>query len=235
MINYFKVKLEVETLEIQISEEISSQIPHFKVGIIEYKQIKVQKSPQMLKGRLQFFQESLFFDLEDQNVTDLKGIKEWRDIFKQLGKDPNRYRHSAEALFRRVKKQNYLQPMNSGIDLNNFFSLQYEIPIGIYDFNKLSGEIKIRLGNEEESYEGLNRRMNSLHNLIVSVDEIGPFGSPFVDSNRAPIDEQTTSALQIIYLQPSLQIDQCKKQVEAIMNMFTQIHAGEGNFTIKGL
>ena len=34
------------------------QIPNFKLGIIEYKNITVGDSPQMLKGRLQLFQES---------------------------------------------------------------------------------------------------------------------------------------------------------------------------------
>lgn len=104
-----------------IHPELSKAISNLSIGIIKYDNIIVEDSPQMLKGRLQLFQESLFFDLEDKNINDINEIKDWRAIFKQLGKDPNRYRHSAESLYRRVKKQDFLPSMNSAADINNFF------------------------------------------------------------------------------------------------------------------
>ncbi|CAM3854949.1 B3/B4 domain-containing protein [Cytobacillus oceanisediminis] len=221
-------------MEITISPELYELFPHFKIGIITYTNIEIGQSPQMVKGRLQLFQESIYFDLEDKNVTDLEGIKEWRQIFKTAGKDPNRYRHSAEALYRRIKKQNYLQPVNSSIDINNFFSLEYQIPIGVYDADKLSGDLSIRLGKEGDEYNGLNGRPNSLANLIISEDAAGPFGSPFVDSERTAVTEQTKNAVQIIYLRPSLKTEQAEKMVESLMNMYTQVHGGEGNYKVIG-
>jgi DNA/RNA-binding domain of Phe-tRNA-synthetase-like protein len=232
MINYIQHILEVETLEIQISSELLNLIPDFKIGIIEYKNITVADSPHMLKGRLQMFQESIYFELEDKNVTELPGIQEWRNIFKQTGKDPNRYRPSVEALYRRVKKQNFLPSVQSAIDVNNFFSLQYQVPIGIYDCEKLSGPITVRVGQDKEDYLGLNGRINSLEHLIISSDDNGPFGSPFVDSERSPVTENTKNALQIIYLRPSINLENAKNLTESLMNMFIQIHGGEASFRI---
>ncbi len=234
MINYFKHFLEVESLEITISPELMSLVPGFKIGVITYKDIEVGSSPQMLKGRLQLFQESLFFDLEEKQLSDLKGISEWRSIFKKTGKDPNRYRHSAEALYRRVKKQNYIQSINSATDLNNFLSLKYEIPLGIYDLSQLSGDIIIRMGTEEEVYEGLNGRSNSLHQLIISSDEKGGFGSPYVDSVRSAVTEATRDALHLIYLRPSITVDEGQLLTQSVMNMFTQIHGGVGECRVIG-
>jgi len=234
MINYFKGILEVETLEIMVSSELCRLVPGFTAGVIQYRNIEVGASPQMVKGRLQLFQESIFFELEDKNLTVFDGIKEWRQIFKQIGKDPNRYRHSAEALYRRIKKQNYLQSVHSAIDLNNFFSLKYEVPIGIYDTDKVNGDIDLKIGAEKEEYLGLNGRMNSLHNLIVSSDETGPFGSPFVDSERTSVTEDTKNALQIIYHRPSLDSKNSHQLTESLMNMFIQIHGGEGHYTMIG-
>jgi DNA/RNA-binding domain of Phe-tRNA-synthetase-like protein len=234
MINYFKRILEVETVEIKVSSELCTKVPGFITGVIYYRDIQVDASPQMLKGRLQLFQESIFFELDEKNVTDFEGIKEWRQIFKQTGKDPNRYRHSAEALYRRIKKQNYLQTVHSAIDLNNFFSLQYEVPIGLYDVDKLNGDIEFKIGSEEESYAGLNGRTNSLEHLIVTTDSSGPFGSPFVDSERTAVTNETKNALQVIYLRPSISIDKNTKLTESLMNMFLQIHGGEGHFSMLG-
>jgi DNA/RNA-binding domain of Phe-tRNA-synthetase-like protein len=222
----------VKPLEIQLSPNLIERIPNIKLGIIEYKGITVGDSPQMVKGRLQLFQESIFFELDHKNVTDFPGIAEWRQVFKSTGKDPNRYRHSAEALMRRIQKQNYLVPVHSAIDINNFFSLQYQVPIGVYDADKLTDPITIRIGEEGEEYAGLNGRNNSLANLIVSSDQNGPFGSPFVDSARSAVTEATVNALQIIYLRPSTDIENAHRLTESLLKMFTQIHGGDASFSI---
>ncbi|MDQ6596266.1 hypothetical protein E2K98_23585 [Bacillus salipaludis] len=221
-------------MEIQLSSSLIEKIPNFKVGVIEYENITVGNSPQMVKGRLQLFQESIYFELENKNVTDLPGIQEWRSVFKMTGKDPNRYRHSAEALYRRVQKQNYLSPVQSAIDLNNFFSLEYQVPIGIYDQEKLEGPVTIRIGAAGEEYRGLNGRMNSLENLIVSVDQQGPFGSPFVDSDRTPVTVETKQAVQMIYIRPSMDVVNAKQLTESLMNMFIQVHGGDASYRILG-
>ncbi|MBS4218176.1 hypothetical protein KHA96_07530 [Bacillus sp. FJAT-49711] len=220
-------------MEISLAPQLCSALPDLKIGIIDYENIIVEESPQMLKGRLQLFQESLFFDLEDTNITDYEEIKEWRMIFKRLGKDPNRYRHSAEALYRRVKKQQFLPSMNSAADLNNFFSLKYKIPIGIYDKEKIKGDIVIRIGQKTEMYAGLNGRENQLENLLLSADEVGPFGSPFVDSIRTAVTNNTRSALQIVYLPSALSISSAKELLTSLSMMFTQINGGEAKIIIK--
>lgn len=219
-------------MEINLSTNLKAKIPDFKAGIITYNNIEVGPSPQMLKGRLQLFQESLFFDLQEKEFTDFKGIKEWREIFKAVGTDPSKYRPSAEALFRRVKKQNYISSVHSAIDLNNFFSLRFEVPIGIYDCKNLAGNITIKIGEAGDEYVGLNGRINSMKNMITSVDQAGPFGSPYVDSERTKVMEDTKQALQIIYFSPSITKEEANNQTKALMDMFLQIHGGEGHYYI---
>lgn len=214
-------------MEVSLNPSLLTQLPELKIGIIHYTKIVVAESPQMIKGRLQLYQENLYLEMQDQPVTERKGIAEWRQLWKQLGADPNRYRHSAESLMRRVSKQNYLTPLHSGVDLNNFFSLQYEIPVGIYDIAHLKGNIEIALGNEETSYEGLNGRFNTLNHILFSRDEEGPFGSPFVDSQRTAVSEATTEALHIFYLRPSLAAEDAQKLLASAGKMFNQIHGGD--------
>lgn len=233
MLNYFQSFLEVKHLETTIADNLKEKIPHFKVGIITYNDIEVGLSPQMLKGRLQLFQESLYFDLQEKEWTDFDKIQEWRNVFKLTGTNPSKYRPSAEALYRRIQKQNYLSPVHSAIDLNNFFSLLFEVPIGIYDRAKLTGDITIKIGEHGDIYMGLNGRMNSMEHMITSVDQEGPFGSPFVDSERTKVTEQTKQALQIIYFTPSTSIEEADKQTKSLLDMFLQIHGGKGHYSIS--
>ncbi|UED79730.1 hypothetical protein FH508_0020385 [Lysinibacillus sp. CD3-6] len=214
-------------MEVSLNPSLLTQLPELKIGIIHYTKIVVAESPQMIKGRLQLYQENLYLEMQEQPVTERSGIAEWRQLWKKLGADPNRYRHSAESLMRRVSKQNYLTPFHSGVDVNNFFSLQYEIPVGIYDLAHLKGNVEIALGNEETGYEGLNGRFNTLNNIMFSRDEVGPFGSPFVDSKRTAVSEATTEALHIFYLRPSLSTEDAQKLLASAGKMFNQIHGGD--------
>ncbi|WP_286926925.1 MULTISPECIES: B3/B4 domain-containing protein [Lysinibacillus] len=219
-------------MDISINQSLLTQHPELKFGIIHYTKIVVAESPQMIKGRMQLYQENLYLEVQENPVTQREGIAEWRRLWKKLGADPNRYRHSAESLMRRISKQNYLTPYHSGVDLNNFFSLQYEIPVGLYDVDKLQGDIEIALGNEDTGYEGLNGRFNSLNNILYSYDAEGAFGSPFVDSKRTSISEETTEALQIFYLRPSLTEENATKLLASAGKMFNQIHGGDYKVTL---
>lgn len=214
-------------LNISLDKALFQTNDQFKIGIIHYTKIVVSESPQMIKGRTQLYQENLYLELQENPVTQREGIAEWRAVWKSFGADPNRYRHSAESLMRRISKQNYLTPFHSAVDLNNFFSLLYEIPIGIYDMEKLVGDIEISLGHEETGYEGLNGRYNSLNKILYSKDQVGAFGSPFVDSQRTAVTEETTEAIQIFYLRPSIDESECQQLLATAGKMFTQVNGGD--------
>ncbi len=147
------VKVGDNFMKVSLNPTLNTRYPELKIGIIHYTKIVVAQSPQMIKGRMQLYQENLYLEMQETPVTQRAGIAEWRQLWKNFGADPNRYRHAAESLMRRICKQNYLTPLQSGVDLNNFFSLQYEIPIGLYDVAYLKGNIEIALGDEEIGYE----------------------------------------------------------------------------------
>lgn len=222
-------------MKIHIDENLFQQMPDLKLGIIHYNKITVSESPQMLKGRLQLFQEQLYFELDTKPFNDFPGITEWREAWKAFGADPNRYRPSVEALYRRIKKQNYLRTVHTAVDLNTFFSLQYEIPAGIYDLAKVVGDVQLTLGGEEDGYDGLNGRFNSLNHILQLKDDYSPFGSPYVDSVRTAVTEETTDALHILFIRPSMAKEEALQLTTACGNMFTSISGGDASCYVVDL
>ncbi|MTH53493.1 hypothetical protein GKZ89_08685 [Bacillus mangrovi] len=213
-------------MEIKVNQELNRLEPSFKIGAAFYRGIEVGESPQMLQGRMRLFQESLYFDFEQKEIKDIPEVQEWRSLFKKTGTDPNRYRPSQEALFRRIKKQQYLETIHSAVDLNNFFSLEYKIPMGIYDLNRIHGDVEIRIGREADTYEAINGRDVSMDKKILSSDSAGAFGSPYVDSRRTAASPETVNALQLIYFAPSMEEAEAEKLLSALTSMFVQIHGG---------
>ena len=219
-------------MNILIDSVTNSKIPHFKIGCIIYHNITVSDSPQSFKEKFRSLQKELFKHAQLKEIMDFSGIKEWRDTFKLAGTDASRYRHSAEALYRRIKKQSFLEPIHSAIDVNNFFSLLYECPLGIYDLNQIEGNITLSIGIDNDSYEGINGRINNMKNIILSKDETGAFGSPYVDSKRTMVTTETKNAIQFIYLRPSLTLEEAIEITATVMKEFLEIHGGQGQYEI---
>jgi DNA/RNA-binding domain of Phe-tRNA-synthetase-like protein len=121
-----------------------------------------------------------------------------RAAYKALGKDPARYRGSAEALLRRVISGKPLPRVNNVVDVINIISVQSRLPIGLYDFSQLSGDILFRRGKIAETYKGIGKYDLNLEGLPVFVDAIGPYGSPTSDSERTMVTGKTREVLAIM-------------------------------------
>lgn len=213
-------------IEVNLSQNLLGRLPEYQVGVLAYYDIFVSNSPQMMRGRFEYFQEELKISLESKSITDIAGVAEWRNVFKTFGMDPTRYRPSSEALFRRLKKGNRLPSIHSAVDLNNYFSLKYEIPMGIYNLNQIKMPVEIRIGNEDDQYEAINGRTMNMSGKLLSADKEGAFGSPIVDSKRTMTTENSKTALHLIYLKPSTSHTNAKKILDQIGSSFQQIHGG---------
>jgi DNA/RNA-binding domain of Phe-tRNA-synthetase-like protein len=213
-----------------ISPKINELVPHFKIGIITYHDIVIGESPQMIKGRFQLFLESL--KLEDKTAADYPGVAEYRSVFKAVGTDASRYRPASEALLKRVLGGKDLPPINSGVDVNNFFSIRFAIPIGLYNLDAVRGNVEIRIGTSEDTYEALNGREMNMEGKLLSADEIGAFGSPIVDSKRTMMTEGVKNALHIVYLQPSMKKNEAEELLQSMSDMFIQVNGGTAKIKI---
>lgn len=214
-------------ITISLHPDLQKYVPSFKIGCIQYESIIIDSPPKELKGRIELFQKTVELDLSEQPITYYEGVKEWRQVFKQIGADPTRFRPSHEALFRRLKQGKGLPSSDSSaIVLNNFFSLYYQMPIGLYDLEQVQGPVEVRTGKDTDEYEGLNGRINHMRGKITNVDHYGAFGSPMVDSKHSAVSSNTKHILQLLYLRPSLSENDAHALTDNIGEMFQQVHGG---------
>jgi DNA/RNA-binding domain of Phe-tRNA-synthetase-like protein len=214
-------------MELFINENVKMAIPNFKLGLITYHDITVTETPQLITGRFQLLLEEWLLKINQQAVSDILGVKEWRGLFKAIGGDPSRYRPSHEALIRRLIKDRSLPSIHTAADVNNCFSVYYEIPMGIYDLDHLEGPITLRVGDTGDTYQGINGRDMSMDKKFLTADALGSFGSPIVDSKRSMVTEQTKNAIQILYLRPSTTREAAQEILENVSKTFMQCNGGE--------
>ncbi|OLD50567.1 MAG: hypothetical protein AUI42_02665 [Actinobacteria bacterium 13_1_40CM_2_65_8] len=124
-----------------------------------------------------------------------------RALYRRFGIDPTRVRPSSEALFRRMKKGDPFPRVNSLVDVANAMSVQLQVPVGLYDLEKVRGEeLVVRLGNTGESYTGIGKERVNVAGRICIADANGPCGNPSADSARTMITTATERAAWIYFL-----------------------------------
>jgi len=118
--------------------------------------------------------------------------------YKALGKDPARYRGSAEALLRRAIAGKGLPRINNVVDVINLVSFESRLPVGLYDLAHVQGDILFRAGRAGETYKGIGKYDLNLEGLPVFCDALGPHGSPTSDSERTMVTLATKQVIAII-------------------------------------
>ena len=130
-------------------------------------------------------------EFQSSRPADIAAVAETRRAYKALGKDPSRYRPSAEALMRRLALGKGLYRINNAVDVINLVSVRTGFSIGGYDAGLIQPPVVFRRAAEGETYEAIGRGAINLEGLPVFCDETGPFGSPTSDSTRTMISEHT--------------------------------------------
>jgi DNA/RNA-binding domain of Phe-tRNA-synthetase-like protein len=133
-----------------------------------------------------------------RGVLESPQIVATRAGYKALGKDPARYRGSAEALLRRVIAGKGLPQINAVVDVINLVSVESRLPVGLYDLGHVSGDIVFRAGRAGETYKGIGKYDLNLEGLPIFCDEQGPHGSPTSDSERTMVTGETKQVMGII-------------------------------------
>lgn len=127
------------------------------------------------------------------------GIRATRDAYKALGKEPNRYRPSAEALCRRIVKGLGLYRSTALVDLVNLLSLRSGHSIGAFDADSISGEVlTLGAGRDGEPYAAIGRGELNIAGLPVWRDSIGGIGTPTSDNERTKISSDTRRLLMTV-------------------------------------
>ena len=179
-------------MKINIDSNLLDKLPEF--SIVGYLMDVENNKTEIVLNML----NNLTSDISIEEVTSHPKIKETRDGYKKLGKDPSHTRPACEALLRRVIKGNQLYSLGDLIDLGNILSVETKRSVCVVDADKIQGDVTIRIGINGEYVEAINRGLINAFNLPVYVDNQGIFGSPTSDTIRTSVSESTKRILVMI-------------------------------------
>ena len=157
-------------VNVRIDESLKERCPEAALGLLQCK-VEVAPDPEeflaMLNGKIAELSE---VELSQANKRDK--IQSTRKAYKALGKEPNRYRPSAEAMCRRIAKERGLYYINNVVDINNYLSIKSGYSMGTYDLARTKGCITWMRAPEGTAYRGIGKDvLNSDNDRTMITDE----------------------------------------------------------------
>lgn len=185
-------------IQVSISEEVSNACPDLQVLVIAC-QVRNTEPDEQLWQEIEAEEAAVRATIKLEQINKWLPIQATRQAYKRLGKDPNRYRPSAEALRRRILRELPLYKVDTLVDLINLVSIRSGYSIGGFDADKIEGgKLVLGVGREGELYHGIGRGELNIAGLPVYRDAIGGIGTPTSDEERTKIGLDTTSLLMIL-------------------------------------
>jgi Uncharacterized conserved protein len=183
---------------ISISQSIKNACPLFE-GAVVYASVKNSAFNEELWKEINDFTVELLKTSSIEEIKQQFAIAATRQVYKRLGKDPGRYRPSAEALRRRLLRNMPLYQIDTLVDIINLVSLRTGFSIGGFDADKIRGtSLELGVGEANEPFEAIGRGILNIEGLPVYRDSIGGIGTPTSDEERTKMDINTVHILAIV-------------------------------------
>jgi len=185
-------------MDIVIDESIRQIMPGCRLGCSLLEDVAVKGTPAALAQEFLQLQAAVGQAYDLDLLARVPRIIAVRNMYRKLRFDPSRYRPASEALVRRVLQRKDLYYVNSAVDVNNYCSLKFLLPCGLYDAGKLAGGVAYRLA-PPGTYLSIAGHEASTDGKPFLADGQGVFGNPTADSRRTAVTLTTRSLLSVIF------------------------------------
>lgn len=135
-----------------VEENVFAKLPDLEFGLVSVNGADGRGTREELEEMLSEGVSSCEERYGGKKVKDEPELQPYREAFRQIGINPNRYMCAIEALMTRIAKGQGMPCINAVVDLGNAVSLKYRLPIGAHDLDSMQGSFGVRLAKEGDTF-----------------------------------------------------------------------------------
>lgn len=139
-------------MKFKVSEEVFEKLENVCFGVVVAKGIDNKIDIDKINNLLDENMKKVEDYFKEKKVKESLEMLPYREAFKVLAINPNKFMSSIEAMTSRVAKGNKLPNINPVVDLGNSVSLKYLVPMGAHDLNSNNGDVCVRFSTSEDKF-----------------------------------------------------------------------------------
>jgi len=213
------------SIKLTIDDGILASCPDCRLGCLVINNVSIVGSSPTLSQEFLKLQNEVAKIYNIEGLTHMPPIMAVRNMYKKLDFDPTRYRPASEALVRRVLQHKGVYYVNSAVDASNYCSLKYLMPFGLYDLDKIEGEVVYCRANNG-AYTNIGGHQVSTDGKPFLSDKQGVFGNPTSDSRRTAVSLATRNLLSVVYAGSGTSDEELKQILHFTGEMLSHYNKG---------
>ena len=218
-------------MKLNIDPKIFEQHQDLKIGVILIKGMSNTRRISDIESLLRGITAQRSKEFATKEINNEHSIQVWHQAYGKFGINPNKYSPSISALLNQVKSGKELPNINSLVDLYNYFSLKYLLPIGGKDMDWLSGDLNLTFTKGGEPFRPLGAiEIERAKEGEVSYMDNGGITSRYWnhrDCERTKFTKKTVNAAIIIEDLTKMHMDQFGTVLKDIQNTIIRYIGGQ--------
>ncbi len=219
-------------MHLTIHDSIKQIIPNCRLGYIIINNTNVRGTPPALSQEFLKLQSEVAKIYNLNILPTVPRVVAVRNMYKKLDFDPSRYRPASEALVRRVLQNRGLYYVNSAVDVNNYCSIKFLLPFGLYDLDRIEGDVEYRMASPG-SYINIAGNNVSTDGKPFLTDNNGVFGNPTSDARRTAVTLNTRNLFSVVYADEEVSDDDLTEILNFTAKMF--VHYNDGTIAAQNI
>ncbi|MFZ6021922.1 MAG: B3/4 domain-containing protein [Patescibacteria group bacterium] len=217
----------------KVDSRIFEKFPDVRIGYIFVTGIdNSQPENNNLIKRITEESQKIRKELSIDTVSALPYVSRWRAIYKEFGAKPSDYRSSIENLTRMILKGRDLSHINTLVDIYNYISLKYKLPIGGEDVDKMQGNLELSIATGEEPITELlgdNNPERPFKGEILYKDEAGVICRcwNWREAARTILSKKTRNAVLVVETTSKEEYELLEKAIDGMAALVTHFVGGK--------
>ncbi|ACP45744.1 B3/4 domain protein [Sulfolobus islandicus Y.G.57.14] len=202
------------------------------VAMAEVSNVDARFSQQALDDMIKNVEEK-YRSQDPEYLKNDSVVRAYRDFYWRIGIDPTKTRPSGEALRRRLARGNRFPRINIVVDIGNIVSVETLVPIGLYDREKVMGDLHLVMSKGSEEFLGLGKKTEKLDKGIpILVDDEGKVLHiyPHRDSILTSITPDVKNVIIVGAGVPNIDENLVKYAVDRVADLLEKICKGKREY-----
>lgn len=160
-------------MQVKIEKEVLGKYPGLNIGFVIAKNLDNKGKDKKLNILLKEVEKLIRLDFIPENIARHPLISPWKTVYEEFGKKPEKNHTIVEQLMRRIFAKKTIKSVSKLVDLKNYITLKYLVPVGVFDIDKIEGDLALGFSKSRRRFkpESSSKKEMTDYNEVVYKDD----------------------------------------------------------------